>query len=84
MYRPHAFLPSHRRAAAARRSERGDARLGHDHPLVGQASDADVAVMLELADRAPVELREPVRGLLWITGWLRPLTDLAARTRAAA
>jgi Protein of unknown function (DUF2470) len=28
------------------------------------------AVMLELADRAPVDLREPVRGLLWIIGWL--------------
>jgi hypothetical protein len=26
--------------------------------------------MLELTDTAPVALREPVRGLLWISGWL--------------
>jgi Protein of unknown function (DUF2470) len=40
------------------------------------------AVMLELADRAPVDLREPVRGLLWITGWLW-LPDRRAARRMA-
>ena len=37
--------------------------------------------MLELTDRAPVDLREPVRALLWITGRLRlPDPDAARRT----
>src|ERR1700709_1870710 len=31
------------------------------------APGGDFAVMLELSDHAPVDLREPVRGLLWIT-----------------
>ncbi|MGD9989799.1 DUF2470 domain-containing protein [Pseudonocardia sp.] len=36
----------------------------------------EIPVMLELADYAAVDLREPVRALLWITGWLRvPTTD---------
>ncbi len=34
------------------------------------AAPSGLAVMLELTDPAPVELRESVRGLLWITGWL--------------
>jgi hypothetical protein len=38
--------------------------------------------MLELADRAPVDLREPVRGLLWITGWLWLPEPRAARRMA--
>jgi hypothetical protein len=46
-------------------------------PPVGQA-----AVMLELADRAAVDLREPVRGLLWITGWLWLPEPRAARRMA--
>lgn len=55
--------------------------LADGHPLL----DCDeVAVMLELADQAPIELREPVRGLLWITGWLRPLSEAAARARAVS
>ncbi len=45
-------------------------------------SGGRAAVMLELADRAPVDLREPVRGLLWITGWLW-LPDPRAARRAA-
>lgn len=56
-----------------------------EHPLVATARKAprgDLAVMCELADLAPVELREPVRGLLWITGWLRALTPDTARARA--
>ncbi|KAA9166811.1 DUF2470 domain-containing protein [Amycolatopsis acidicola] len=58
--------------------------LREDHPLLARATDAEVAVMFELADHAPVQLREPVRGLLWITGWLRPLSAAAARARAVA
>ncbi|GAB3438647.1 DUF2470 domain-containing protein [Actinophytocola sediminis] len=46
------------------------------------AADAPVTTMIELVDLAPVSLREPVRGLLWITGQLRLLTDAAARTQA--
>ncbi|MGH3515889.1 MAG: DUF2470 domain-containing protein [Haloechinothrix sp.] len=59
--------------------------LDGDHPLVAAARSAprgDLAVMCELADLAPVELREPTRGLLWITGWLRALNPSAARARA--
>ena len=55
-----------------------------DHPLVERAAEAEVAVMFELTDCAPVNLREPVRGLLWITGWLRPLGAAAARARAVS
>lgn len=35
--------------------------------------------MLEVADRTAVELREPVRGLLWLTGRVRLLDSLQAR-----
>lgn len=54
--------------------------LPDDHPLVAAAGPGDPAAMVELADRAAVALREPVRGLLWITGWLRVLTGEDART----
>lgn len=37
------------------------------------APGGEVSAMVELTDIAPVALREPVRGLLWITGWLRAL-----------
>lgn len=59
--------------------------LDDDHPLVSAARLApqgDLAVMCELADLAPVDLREPTRGLLWITGRLRALSAEAARWRA--
>jgi hypothetical protein len=61
--------------------------LTDDHPLVGQTRAADrgeLAAMVELADRAPVALREPVRGLLWITGWLRVLSGADARREVLA
>lgn len=48
--------------------------LGDDSPVLGQtrfADNGELPVMLELADYAPVDLREPIRGLLWISGWLR-------------
>ncbi|MDQ2583159.1 DUF2470 domain-containing protein [Saccharothrix yanglingensis] len=53
--------------------------LPDEHPLVGAARGAELTAMLELADHAPVPLREPVRGLLWITGWLRALDPREAR-----
>jgi hypothetical protein len=51
-------------------------------PMVAAAAQAprgELTGMLELADTAPVPLREPVRGLLWITGWLRALDGEEAR-----
>jgi hypothetical protein len=51
------------------------ALLADDHELVR----AETAAMAEIVDLAPVPLREPVRGLLWITGWLRPVPLAAAR-----
>jgi hypothetical protein len=48
--------------------------LANNHPLVDAARDSDRGehvAMLEVADPTPVRLRESVRGLLWLTGWLR-------------
>lgn len=59
--------------------------LPDDHPLVGatlHAPRGELAAMVEIADRAAVKLREPVRGLLWITGWLRVLDEAAGRLAA--
>ncbi|GGM76147.1 hypothetical protein GCM10012275_53610 [Longimycelium tulufanense] len=61
--------------------------LADDHPLVANAFLAprsELPVMLELADPAPVRLREPVRGLLWITGWLRAPNSDDQRAAALA
>jgi hypothetical protein len=47
--------------------------LPDDHPLIGCVRGGPrhgLPAMLELTDTAPVALREPVRGLLWINGWL--------------
>lgn len=55
--------------------------LADGHPLVAsawQAPRGEFGAMLEVADPTPVRLREPVRGLLWLTGWLRvPETEEA-------
>ncbi|WP_374201897.1 DUF2470 domain-containing protein [Actinokineospora sp. PR83] len=59
--------------------------LPDDHELVAtawQAPRGELATMVELADPAPVPLRESIRGLLWITGWLRALSDDEARALA--
>jgi len=53
--------------------------LPEDHTLV---ADAPVTTMIELVDVSPVSLREPVRGLLWITGRLCPLPTEIARAAA--
>lgn len=54
------------------------ALLPDGHELVA-AADTGPAAMAEVVDMAPVPLREPVRGLLWITGWLRAVPPAAAR-----
>jgi hypothetical protein len=51
--------------------------------LAEVAPGGEVSAMLELTDIAPVALREPVRGLLWITGWLRTLPPDQARRASA-
>jgi hypothetical protein len=56
--------------------------LPDDHPLheaVDRTPRGELPAMLEVVDMAPVALREPVRGLLWISGWLRPLAAEQAR-----
>lgn len=52
--------------------------LREDDPVLGRVED-EPSVMLELADTAPVDLREPVRGLLWITGRLSAVEPGRAR-----
>lgn len=47
--------------------------LPDDHPVlecVRLGPRHGLPAMLELTDHAPVALHEPVRGLLWISGWL--------------
>ena len=56
--------------------------LADDEPLLTRVRSGETAVMLELVDRAAVDLREPVRGLLWITGWLWLPEPRAARRMA--
>jgi hypothetical protein len=56
-----------------------------DHALVLAArerGDALLPVMLELSDVAPVSVRRPVRGLLWVSGRLRVLPLRVARRAA--
>lgn len=59
--------------------------LPEDHPLLAMLEltpRGEVSAMIELTDTAPVALRRPVRGLLWITGWLRALDPPQARQTA--
>lgn len=61
--------------------------LADEHPLVAatwQAPRGELGAMLEVADPAPVRLREPVRALLWLTGWLRALDGDDARAEVLA
>jgi hypothetical protein len=46
------------------------------------SADGDLAALLMVTDHAPVELREPVRAQVWLSGWLTPL--LPADVQAAA
>jgi hypothetical protein len=59
--------------------------LPREHPVVATTSQAPrpgSGAMLEIRDYAPVPLREPVRGLLWITGWVTVLTGEQAHRSA--
>lgn len=61
--------------------------LPDEHPLVAQlwhSPRTEVTAMLEITDQAPVALREPVRGLLWLTGWVSALDDREAREEVLA
>nr|WP_157421336.1 DUF2470 domain-containing protein [Actinoalloteichus hymeniacidonis] len=60
------------------------ALLSGRHPLVALALHGtdEMAAMIEVSDTAPVPLREPVRGLLWISGLLSVLPEPAARAAA--
>lgn len=51
-------------------------------PEVAGAGPAGLPAMLELTDLAPVDLRERVRGLLWVTGWVRAPGPAEARRDA--
>jgi hypothetical protein len=57
--------------------------LEDDEPVLAAiraSPGGEFAAMLEITDHAPVDLREPVRGLVWITGRLRiPEPDVARR-----
>ncbi|MFD6951670.1 hypothetical protein A6A08_24045 [Nocardiopsis sp. TSRI0078] len=60
--------------------------LPEGHPLLGTDGGAapgdDPIVMVEFTDLAPVDLRDPVRAMLWISGTLTALETRAARERA--
>jgi hypothetical protein len=56
--------------------------LPDDHQLPATLRDGQLTAMVEVVDMAPVPLREPVRGLLWITGELAALPMPAARAVA--
>ncbi|MDA3628147.1 DUF2470 domain-containing protein [Saccharopolyspora oryzae] len=61
--------------------------LADDHPLIAaawQAPRSELAAVLEIADPTPVRLREPVRGLLWLTGWVSLLEGDDARAEVLA
>lgn len=61
--------------------------LADEHPLVAttwQYPRGELAGMLEVTDPTPVRLREPVRGLLWLTGWLQVLSGEQARAEVLA
>lgn len=49
-----------------------------------QAGSAGIPAVLELTDHTPLDLREPVRSLVWLSGELRRVPDTAERAVAAA
>lgn len=54
-----------------------------DHPLVAATRAAEhLPVMMELTDTAPVAVRQPVRGLVWVSGRVRVLPARVARRAA--
>lgn len=58
-------------------------QLAADHPLVVRTRAREyLPVMLELTDSAPLPLRQPVRGLVWVCGRVRVLPTRVARRAA--
>lgn len=56
--------------------------LPDEHPLIAsawQSPRTELAAVLEVTDPTPVRLREPVRGLLWLTGWMHIPDEEQAR-----
>jgi hypothetical protein len=59
--------------------------LDDDEPVLAEiraAGPTGLAAMLEIVDDAPVDLRQPVRALVWITGWLHLPDPVSARRLA--
>jgi hypothetical protein len=58
-------------------------QLPADHPLVALTRAREyLPAMLELTDSAPLPVRQPVRGLVWIAGRVRVLPARVARRAA--
>lgn len=58
-------------------------QLPGDHPLVTRTRAREyLPVMLELTDSAPLPVRQPVRGLVWVAGRVRVLPTRVARRAA--
>lgn len=81
-------LPTLPPAGAQRQSDRVVPIWHHVHAdgsvtvLLPDEQAAAATTVVELVDLAPVPLREPVRGLLWITGRLAPVNLAEARDLA--
>lgn len=51
--------------------------------LAGSSGERGAPAVLELTDHAPLPLREPVRALVWLRGWVRAVPDHAQRALAS-
>ncbi|MEV2222901.1 DUF2470 domain-containing protein [Nocardia vinacea] len=50
--------------------------------LAGNSGESGAPAVLELTDHAPLPLREPVRALVWLRGWVRAVPTQALRALA--
>ncbi|QIS08041.1 DUF2470 domain-containing protein [Nocardia arthritidis] len=50
--------------------------------LAGNSGETGAPAVLELTDHAPLPLREPVRALVWLRGWVRSVPAQAQRALA--
>ncbi|MBF6295946.1 DUF2470 domain-containing protein [Nocardia amamiensis] len=50
--------------------------------LAGNSGEHGAPAVLELTDHAPLPLREPVRALVWLRGWVRAVPGQAQRALA--
>ncbi len=55
---------------------------GEAAATVEASPDRDVSALLMVSDRAPVPLRDPVRGQVWLSGWLTPVPERDLRAAA--